>query len=59
MRTEIAGMIDTVSAYHLLRGTTLEKVVKVPSKTSDDETKVEVDGDKARPRDPGPRCPSA
>jgi hypothetical protein len=46
MRGEVAGMIDTVRAYHLLRGTTLEKLVKPPTKTTDDESKVEVDGDK-------------
>lgn len=46
MRGELAAMIDAVSAYHLLRGTTLEKIVKVPTKTADEETKVEVEGDK-------------
>jgi len=45
-RTEITGMIDTVHAYHLLRGATLEKIVKTPSKSTDEETKVEKDGDK-------------
>ena len=46
MRTEAAAMMDAVSAYHLLRGATLEKIVKTPTKTTDDESKVEVDGDK-------------
>ena len=44
--TEAAAMMDAVSAYHLLRGATLEKIVKTPTKTTDDESKVEVDGDK-------------
>jgi len=46
LRVELAAMIDGVSAYHLLRGATIEKVVKVPSQTKDEETKVEVEGDK-------------
>ena len=46
MRTELTAMVDGVSAYHLLRGGTLEKVVKVPSHTKDEETKQEVEGDK-------------
>merc|ERR1712196_262372 len=33
MRTEANAMMDAVSAYHLLRGTTLEKIVKTPTKT--------------------------
>lgn len=46
MRTEMLGMVDGLSAYHLLRGATVEKVTKTPSKSTDEETKVAVEGDK-------------
>jgi|TARA_B110001469_G_scaffold121618_1_gene131275 hypothetical protein len=46
MRTEMLGMVDGLSAYHLLRGATVEKVTKTPSKSMDEETKVAVEGDK-------------
>lgn len=46
LRDEVGVMMDTVSAYHVARAGTLEKIVKTPSKTTDDESKVEVDGDK-------------
>jgi len=46
MRTEMLGLVDGLSAYHLLRGTTVEKVTKAPSKSTDEETKVAVEGDK-------------
>jgi len=46
MRTELLGMVDGLSAYHLLRAATVEKVVKTPSKSTDEESKVEVEGDK-------------
>jgi len=46
MRDEITAMVDAVSAYHLLRAATLEKIIKTPSKTTDEESKVDVEGDK-------------
>ena len=46
MRTEMLGLVDGLSAYHLLRGTTVEKMTKAPSKSTDEETKVAVEGDK-------------
>lgn len=46
MRTEMLGMVDGMSAYHLLRGATVEKVTKTPSKSTDEESKVAVEGDK-------------
>ena len=39
----LAPIMDVVSAYHLARGATLEKIVKKPTSSSDEETKVEVD----------------
>lgn len=39
----LAPIMDIASAYHLARGATLEKIVKKPTSTSDEETKVEVD----------------
>ena len=47
MRTEMLGLVDGLSAYHLLRGTTVEKVTKAPSKSTDEETKVSPDPDPA------------
>ena len=32
MRTEMLGLVDGLSAYHLLRGATVEKATKTPSK---------------------------
>ena len=45
MRTEMLGLVDGLSAYHLLRGTTVEKMTKAPSKSTDEETKVSPDPD--------------
>lgn len=39
----LASIMDVASAYHLARAATLEKIVKRPTTTSDEETKVEVD----------------
>merc|ERR1712054_486822 len=35
----LAPIMDIVSAYHLARGATLEKIVKKPTSSSDEETK--------------------
>merc|ERR1712086_924319 len=47
LRTEVQAMLGCVSEYHAARAGILEKIVRPVTKTVDEESKNEKDGDKA------------
>jgi len=46
LRAEVTAMLDCVSTYHGAKAAVLEKLVKPTTKTVDEESKTEKDGDK-------------